>query len=152
MCVRCGAEPEDRHANCASCRALARAYMTKMRDVAIGSGRCTNCMRRPAEPGIRRCRWCIARHVGYVTLGDSTRVDELLALYEAQRGRCAVTGLPIEIGVTASLDHVVPRSRGGTHDPNNLRWVLKVVNLAKHAMTDDEFFRLCRHVARLHPE
>lgn len=45
-----------------------------------------------------------------------------------------------------SIDHVVPRSKGGTHDAGNLRWVLTLANVAKDAMSDDVFFDLCQAI------
>jgi 5-methylcytosine-specific restriction endonuclease McrA len=60
--------------------------------------------------------------------------------------RCALTGWALEYGSTASIDHIVPKSRGGDDTLRNLRWVDKRVNFAKRDLTDEEFVRLCRAV------
>lgn len=51
--------------------------------------------------------------------------------------------MPTERGA-AQLDHIVPRSRGGTDDASNLRWVHKAINLLKRGMTDEDMFRCVR--------
>lgn len=40
---------------------------------------------------------------------------------------CCICGLPIELG-TESLQHVVPRSKGGTNHPDNLRPAHRICN------------------------
>jgi 5-methylcytosine-specific restriction endonuclease McrA len=69
---------------------------------------------------------------------DAKRWTDLHELYEKQNGLCAVTNLPIAFGKNASIDHVIPQNRGGSHNMNNLRWVHIVVNRMKNDMTDGE--------------
>lgn len=45
-----------------------------------------------------------------------------------------------------SLDHRVPRARGGDDTIENLRWVSFAANRAKSALTDEEFLEMCRRV------
>ena len=61
---------------------------------------------------------------------------------------CELNGLPIDIDKTYSwhLDHKVPRSRGGSNDVNNMQIVSADANQAKHRLTNDEFFELCKSV------
>lgn len=70
---------------------------------------------------------------------------ELLLLWKKQRGRCVLTGDKLS-RETASLDHTVPISRGGAGTVDNLQWVTYEVNMAKHAMTNEEFRALCSKV------
>lgn len=83
--------------------------------------------------------------------------DDLRALWDAQDGRCGLTGRELvpEAGDAngladdgPQLDHIVPIARGGTHDLSNLRWVCAAANRAKRDLLDDEFFALCRSVVR----
>jgi 5-methylcytosine-specific restriction endonuclease McrA len=60
--------------------------------------------------------------------------------------RCGGNGLAADSAV-AQLDHIVPRTRGGSHDLENLRWVTTRANLAKRDLTDEEFLDLCVNVA-----
>ena len=43
-----------------------------------------------------------------------------------------------------SIDHKIPRSRGGSDDPDNLVWVDIDCNMVKGNLTDTEFIELCQ--------
>lgn len=73
------------------------------------------------------------------------RARDLSLLWYRQRGRCALTGRKLT-RENAHLDHVLPKARGGTDLPGNLRWVCIEANLAKRDLTDAEFVALCRDV------
>lgn len=62
---------------------------------------------------------------------------ELHALWVAQQGKCALTGLVIE-GVP-HLDHKVPVAAGGGHMIDNLQWVSPAANMAKLDRSVAEF-------------
>lgn len=70
----------------------------------------------------------------------------IMELIERQQFRCALSGRLLT-PETASLDHMVPLSRGGMHDLSNLWIVDHQVNAAKGALTVDEFVAICREVA-----
>ena len=70
---------------------------------------------------------------------------KLLDLLESQGFRCALTNRPLTPDV-ASLDHKQPLSRGGSNDISNAQIVHYDVNMAKRAMTSEEFISLCREV------
>lgn len=73
------------------------------------------------------------------------RARDLSLLWYRQRGLCALTGRKLT-RETAQLDHILPKARGGTDLPGNLRWVCIEVNLAKRDLTDSEFVELCMAV------
>lgn len=91
-------------------------------------------------------------------LNKEITVEDIRAMWDAQEGLCALTGTPLipnplaEAGHLAHawdephIDHIIPVSRGGTHDLSNLRWVCARVNLAKRDLLDEEFLELCRSV------
>lgn len=62
---------------------------------------------------------------------------------------CYISGTPIDLTKTQTyeLDHIVPRSRGGSNSIDNMGLVTKDINQAKRAMTDKEFIALCKMVA-----
>lgn len=62
----------------------------------------------------------------------------LLELWQKQNGCCAITGIPLIPGSTATIDHVLPVSKGGTNEVSNLRFVHYAVNLFKKDSTDSE--------------
>ena len=70
--------------------------------------------------------------------GDAPSASDLRSLWERQNGRCGLTGMPLE-GVVPSLDHIIPRVRGGTNAISNLHFVHPRANYAKHHGTVEEF-------------
>ena len=76
---------------------------------------------------------------------ERIKAPEIEALLERQNYRCALTGHHLTPN-NASLDHMVPVSRGGAHTIENMQVVLTKVNHAKGTMTQDEFIQLCRKV------
>jgi hypothetical protein len=50
----------------------------------------------------------------------------------------------------ASLDHVYPASRGGTHEPSNLRWTHRSCNQIKTDRTLDELVAFAEKVVAFH--
>jgi len=70
-----------------------------------------------------------------------------MAVLKAQNYRCAYSGRELT-PETASVDHKLPVSRGGTNDLDNLAIVHVDVNTAKAAMTLDEYLQVCRDVVR----
>lgn len=51
-----------------------------------------------------------------------------------------------------SIDHMVPRSRGGSSDPENLQWCCKICNGLKSDLTDIEYNGLLEFLATLPTE
>lgn len=71
---------------------------------------------------------------------------QILRLLEAQEYCCAVTGIKLS-PTTASLDHIVAVSKGGSHDIYNLMIMHSDLNQAKRAQSIDEFVGMCCAVA-----
>lgn len=78
--------------------------------------------------------------------GLPQKTAEISRLWKQQRGICPVTGRRLNRD-NAQIDHILPITRGGTHDIGNLRWVHKDVNYAKRDLVDAEFFKLCLDIA-----
>ena len=77
--------------------------------------------------------------------GPSATGEQLHSLWGKQRGRCALTGIPIT-ALEAHLDHVVPTSKGGSQTVRNLRWTHPMANAAKGTRTDKEFWQWIEQV------
>jgi 5-methylcytosine-specific restriction endonuclease McrA len=71
------------------------------------------------------------------------QVRELL---ERQRYRCALTGRELTPG-EATIDHVVPMSKGGSDCASNAQIIIAEVNRAKGQMSNVDFVKLCVDVA-----
>lgn len=77
-------------------------------------------------------------------------LDEVMALYEAQGGRCAVTGIAMthqsdSPQTNISMDQITP---GGGYTKDNVRLVCAAVNFMKHRMTDEELVWWCKEIVR----
>ncbi|GEM_PF-649184 len=83
----------------------------------------------------------VARPIGNVS------TENVLRLLEYQQYRCSLTGRELTPDSSA-LDHIVPIGCGGEHAIENTQVLHKDVNRAKGSMTNDEFIKLCRGVAR----
>lgn len=71
--------------------------------------------------------------------GPYATTDQLEGLWHGQRGLCGLTG--VELSVTdMHLDHIIPRSKGGGHTVDNLRWTHPMANSAKGDRSDEEFY------------
>lgn len=70
---------------------------------------------------------------------------DLYRIAKKQKLRCALTGEKLT-NENISVDHIIPRSRGGTNVPDNLRLVILNANIARQALSDSDFLELCRKV------
>jgi 5-methylcytosine-specific restriction endonuclease McrA len=77
---------------------------------------------------------------------ETITTKQILALLEKQQYRCAVTGWMLT-PETASIDHRIPYSKGGSHSIDNAQIVDWRVNQAKGTMSNEEFVEMCRAVA-----
>ena len=73
-------------------------------------------------------------------------------MFQAQQGRCALTGMPLVIAqvaskrtdTTASLDRI---DSGAGYVVGNVQWVHKDINRMKGNLTDLEFLHFCQMVS-----
>ena len=65
---------------------------------------------------------------------------------------CYLTGDEIDLNrpTTYQFDHIIPRSRGGSNNIDNLGIATKQANLSKSNMTQDEYIEHCKKVLRHH--
>jgi 5-methylcytosine-specific restriction endonuclease McrA len=151
-CVTCGKpNPRKGKRECASCARKATKRVQQLKKQYISEGRCWRCgeeavVRTSAVHGNELnplCRDCWFRTVANSNLKAMKRWTELRDLLAHQNNRCAYTGELLITGQNMSLDHKVPRSRGGGDELSNLQWVTWRVNLMKSDMTHEEFLSMC---------
>jgi 5-methylcytosine-specific restriction endonuclease McrA len=71
---------------------------------------------------------------------------ELWAIAKKQKMLCPFTGDKLT-SENISLDHIIPRSKGGSNEPSNVRLVTKWVNLMRLNYTDEEFIKMCGKIS-----
>lgn len=145
-CTRCFAIKDGSHRSCSSCRLKMRAESNSRRGDFASKGQCVQCGRDKNGPGLY-CDRCIIRAASRRYLGSSRRWKELLDLFSKQNGKCAYTREALVLGGNASIDHKLPRSRGGKNLIENLQWTTWIVNRVKTDMTHQEFIELCGKVS-----
>ena len=74
------------------------------------------------------------------------KVSEYRSLIESPDYRCALTGRELT-PQTADADHMMPASRGGEHEIENIQILHMDVNRAKGTMTTEEFVQMCVEIA-----
>ena len=75
----------------------------------------------------------------------SASAKQILELVEKQQYRCAITGRPLTPS-DASMDHIVPLSRGGKHSIENIQIVHRQINAMKGTMTQEELIAIAREI------
>lgn len=134
-----------------------KAAWRHRKDTRRSLGLCISCPARDTKKThhleAKRCERCVCYYAirAIENRGaGSARIDvtpeDLMALLVAQGNCCAVSGLPIVLGVDAELDHKKPISRGGEHDLKNMQWLNWMVNRGKVDASQEEFIAVCRAV------
>lgn len=72
---------------------------------------------------------------------------ELWGLLKRQRMLCTLTGRRLNRD-NISLDHIVPLSKGGSNEPNNLRFVHIDSNTFKMDMDDSDLLELATDIVK----
>lgn len=100
---------------------------------------------------ISRSYWNGAKHGADIrNLKFEITIEQAWELYERQEGRCALSGVPINLSrnhgkkITASLDRI-DSSRGYVLD--NIQWLHKDVNRLKMDMPDETLIEWCSKIA-----
>lgn len=157
-CQACGAVLDRNGARCNRCLLQQRSRSVSRATERAAAGLCYRCSSKLTENGYDvclgaaypQCGKCYFRNMAKLHLGSADRWTVLSGLFKRQHGRCAYTGENLVLGLTASLDHIVPISKGGRSVASNLQWVTKIVNHAKNNMDHVEFVSMCKRVAENH--
>lgn len=75
---------------------------------------------------------------------------DIWTIAKRQKLKCAITGLKLHRH-SISLDHIIPRSLGGSNAPDNLQLLHRWANIAKHDQSQDDFLDFCNIIALKHP-
>lgn len=136
LCRDCP-NPVNNEMFCAQCKLRRKNNKLKQKAHRKENKLCTIC----GEPNTRKGTLCVKHYLKDISkshLGHGNRYKELLDLMERQEWKCALTGIPIKFEDELHLDHIIPKSKGGTNDISNLRWVLREANQSKGDLLDEE--------------
>lgn len=148
-CVKCGGERDSKLSKCIACRKLATESYIRSQKRYEDLGVCIDCGSASATPGNRRCVACYLKRVAGKRLGNAFRWQEIELLFDQQSGICPYSGLKLEIGIDADLDHKTPVSKGGSNEIENLQWVHSMANTMKWHYSEEEFLNMvCLIAAR----
>lgn len=112
-----------------------------------------------AEDTARERLRFIAKKLGFTSIKDlvanelrdkgkaRASTSELMDLLRKQRFKCALTGNELT-PEESQLDHVIPRSKGGSDAKDNLQWLTSKVNRMKGTLSNEEFIEICGTVWR----
>jgi 5-methylcytosine-specific restriction endonuclease McrA len=124
------------------------AYTAAYRRRNMANGTCKECGQPRLTNSGELCEEHWYRRASWAGLGSSRYWRELRSLAEKQSFKCAYTGILLVPCWNMSLDHIVPVSKSSdlAHNIENVQWVTKEVNMAKQALSHDQFVALCRLV------
>jgi len=120
LCYRCGCSPDSE----------ANKLSYKVRAKAIETGMCREHRQRKAVIG-QACLDCWYCQIASTRLGTRRRGPEIKRLLEEQNFTCIYTDECLIPGVNASLDHIIPTSKGGNDNESNIQWVSQKINNMK---------------------
>lgn len=148
FCIKgCGKKAKEGIQICEECAAKSVVAKKTRYEKYRSLGLCVSCGRNEVC-GCVLCVICYLKRTARVTLGDQSRWEFIRDLFDRQKGICPYTGRQLRLGYDTSLDHILPRSRDGSNDDDNLQWVYDPINKMKHNRTHDEFISLSYEVAR----
>lgn len=145
LCQRCGKVPFA--TNKTMCRKCLDKYKEQSRKLATNrsnAGLCQICGEYPIRNASSICEICTLKVAAKNHLGSRKRYKELMTLFLKQNQRCPYTGMLLKIGTNTSLDHKIPKSKGGTNEIQNLQWVHIWVNKNKDNIDEEEFVPMFR--------
>lgn len=144
-CINCGNPSGDKW----RCRECQEKVKISKRHLIVERRKAGICERCGGENAIINplnkscfCEVCLFKIFATRTFGSAAFWKKLADLLSSQP-TCPYTGKELKIGINASVDHIVPKSKGGTNDTSNLQWVYCYgsydINSMKNNMSDQEF-------------
>jgi 5-methylcytosine-specific restriction endonuclease McrA len=147
LCTACGKKNDRKTDKCSKCGKKQTKYIQGVRKHRLKNRVCYQCGREPATCGKYGIE-CWFRICAQNNMGDQSLGPALLESFEKQERKCVYTGIELIPGDNATLDHIVPRSRGGLNAIDNIQWVTRTVNQMKTDMTHDEFVEMCSMIVK----
>jgi hypothetical protein len=149
FCASCPKQRENyRPIYCYECLVKRREYEAERRKRRIANNLCGKCVKNPPLPNNTNCLDCWFKNKAASNTRTVKNTQALKDMWERQKGRCAISGLPMTPGLDASLDHIIPKSKGGSNTVTNLQWVLFDVNSLKSNNTIERLIVICKAIIK----
>ena len=104
------------------------------------------CCGKPKDHHKNYCEECYFKRTSKAHFGSQVNWEKLKTLIEAQEFRCPYSGATLIIGGNTELDHIIPKSRGGSLDVSNVQWTTRIINRMKNNSTHSEFLEEIKKV------
>ena len=142
LCLYCRRPLEGKdkeYVRCSTCRAkVVAARLKKVRKMrSQGLCICGRAISVRVKDGL--CEDCWFKAIAKNRTGSPRNWLSIKELLQKQNYTCSYTGKKLIIGENASLDHIVPKSKGGDNSINNLQWIDLQINVMKNNMSHQEF-------------
>ena len=123
-----------------------RQKEAEKRKNSVSKNLCYYCHKLPQLSNHKSCETCYLKHVSMRHFGTAECWNNLKDIFDNQQGKCALSGLPLTLGLNADLDHITPKLQGGCDELGNVQWVLNIVNNFKSGMLESDFFNLIKSI------
>lgn len=151
LCVDCWKNPTKQGSSkCMDCYEKIKARDLKRKNNRLEQELCAYCDNKQVGGGSQLCLDHYLKATSRSHFGTTKRCKELSDLFLEQDGRCPYTNKKLTLGNCTSIDHIVPKSRGGSLDVSNLQWVSTEVNFMKMDMLHEEFLEAVRLIYENH--
>lgn len=145
LCVRCSSTNIDTSTLCEKCKLSKNKECRNRYNKRIEQNRCKYCGRANKTKSFQ-CEMCFYKKVSTRYFGSPDMWKDLKKKMESQNYTCAITGDKLFIGEYASVDHIIPKSRGGKDVMENIQWVTLLSNRMKNYQTMDELYATCEKI------
>ncbi len=152
QCISCTKPAKQNRSRCNYCLASSKKSSNKTRQFRIDNVLCVLCGKKPLE-NLMTCFDCWLSQIGHTNhskrrIWKKNQRKILKIIWKQQNGKCIYTGEKLIPGINASLDHIIPTSRGGADSLDNVHFTTKTVNQIKSNLTHKEFLNICELISK----
>lgn len=137
LCINCKSQTHDGQKRCPTCILYFKERRAKFKE----HGECLRCGKQRTKDS-STCQECYLKITSKTHLGTAKHWRVIEGIFKDQNGECPYTGKNLTLGVNTELDHIVPRSSGGSNEKENLQWVWSPVNKMKWTFSESEFMEV----------
>jgi len=147
ICIKCSVNPQQKGFRCIDCVEKGRNTNKIRENKYVDSGKCFRCGWRDLIGVSKFCLECYLKDISRRIWRTTQKWKVLLDLFHKQDGLCVYLKSPIQLGVNASIDHKIAKSKGGSNEIENLQWVHFNVNMMKWDLNQEDFLKLVMRIA-----